>query len=43
MGPERAPAGLVAGYFTDPEGNLIGVAGQRSRREKDYGGALARI
>ncbi len=27
MGPERAPTGLVAGYFTDPEGNLIGVAG----------------
>jgi predicted enzyme related to lactoylglutathione lyase len=27
MGIERAPAGLVAGHFTDPEGNLIGVAG----------------
>ena len=27
MGPERAPAGLVVGHFTDPEGNLIGVAG----------------
>jgi uncharacterized protein len=27
MGPERAPTGLVAGYFTDPEGNLIGVVG----------------
>ncbi|HEY3035029.1 MAG TPA: VOC family protein [Streptosporangiaceae bacterium] len=27
MGPERAPTGLVAGHFTDPEGNLIGVAG----------------
>ena len=27
MGPERAPAGLVIGHFTDPEGNLIGVAG----------------
>ena len=25
--PERAPAGLVAGHFTDREGNLIGVAG----------------
>jgi len=27
MGPERAPSGLVVGHFTDPEGNLIGVAG----------------
>jgi hypothetical protein len=27
MGPDRAPAGLVVGHFTDPEGNLIGVAG----------------
>jgi hypothetical protein len=27
MGPERAPTGLVVGHFTDPEGNLIGVAG----------------
>jgi uncharacterized protein len=27
MGPQRAPTGLVVGYFTDPEGNLIGVAG----------------
>ena len=27
MGPERAPTGLVVGQFTDPEGNLIGVAG----------------
>jgi predicted enzyme related to lactoylglutathione lyase len=27
MGPERSPAGLVVGHFTDPEGNLIGVAG----------------
>jgi hypothetical protein len=27
MGPERAPAGLVVGHFTDPEGNLIGLAG----------------
>jgi len=27
LGPERAPAGLVIGHFTDPEGNLIGVAG----------------
>ena len=26
MGPERAPTGLVIGHFTDPEGNLIGVA-----------------
>jgi uncharacterized protein len=27
IGPERAPTGLVVGHFTDPEGNLIGVAG----------------
>lgn len=27
MGPARAPTGLVVGQFTDPEGNLIGVAG----------------
>ena len=27
MGPARAPAGLVVGHFTDPGGNLIGVAG----------------
>src|SRR6266702_3915495 len=27
MGPERAPTGLVVGHFTDPEGNVIGVAG----------------
>jgi uncharacterized protein len=27
MGPEPAPTGLVVGQFTDPEGNLIGVAG----------------
>ena len=27
MGPERSPSGLVVGHFTDPEGNLIGVAG----------------
>jgi hypothetical protein len=27
LGPERVPAGLVIGHFTDPEGNLIGVAG----------------
>jgi predicted enzyme related to lactoylglutathione lyase len=26
MGPHRAPTGLVVGQFTDPEGNLIGVA-----------------
>jgi predicted enzyme related to lactoylglutathione lyase len=26
MGPEQAPTGLVVGHFTDPEGNLIGVA-----------------
>ena len=28
IGPERAPGrDLVVGHFTDPEGNLIGVAG----------------
>jgi predicted enzyme related to lactoylglutathione lyase len=27
LGPERAPTGLVVGHFTDPEGNLVGVAG----------------
>jgi hypothetical protein len=28
MGPERALAGPVAVYFTDPVGNLIGGAGR---------------
>ena len=27
MGPEGKPGMLVVGHFTDPEGNLIGVAG----------------
>lgn len=27
MRPARSPNGLVVGHFTDPEGNLIGVAG----------------
>jgi hypothetical protein len=27
MGPEGIPGKLVVGQFTDPEGNLIGVAG----------------
>jgi uncharacterized protein len=27
MGPVTAPSGLVVGHFTDPEGNLIGLAG----------------
>ena len=27
MGPEGAPGTLVVGHFTDPEGNLVGVAG----------------
>jgi uncharacterized protein len=28
LGPEKNPAGnLVVGHFTDPEGNLMGVAG----------------
>jgi hypothetical protein len=26
MGPVTAPNGLVIGHFTDPEGNLIGLA-----------------
>lgn len=29
MGPEGTPGALVVGQFTDPEGNLIGVAGPR--------------
>lgn len=27
MGPVTSPNGLVLGHFTDPEGNLMGVAG----------------
>jgi predicted enzyme related to lactoylglutathione lyase len=27
MGPEGTPGTLVVGHFTDPEGNLIGLAG----------------
>ncbi len=27
LGPARSPGGLVVGRFTDPEGNLVGVAG----------------
>jgi predicted enzyme related to lactoylglutathione lyase len=28
MGPEHAPGGeLAVGHFSDPEGNVIGVAG----------------
>lgn len=27
MGPEGEPGTLVVGQFTDPEGNLVGVAG----------------
>ncbi len=27
MGPVTSPNGLVVGHFTDPEGNLMGVAG----------------
>jgi hypothetical protein len=27
MGPEGTPGTIVVGQFTDPEGNLIGVAG----------------
>jgi predicted enzyme related to lactoylglutathione lyase len=29
MGPEGTAGTLVVGHFTDPEGNLIGVAGTR--------------
>ncbi|MGX7678918.1 VOC family protein [Jatrophihabitans sp. DSM 45814] len=29
LGPDRAPTGLIIGHFSDPEGNLIGVAGTR--------------
>ncbi len=27
MGPATSPSGVVVGHFTDPEGNLVGVAG----------------
>jgi predicted enzyme related to lactoylglutathione lyase len=30
MGPATSSNGLVVGHFTDPEGNLIGVAGPSS-------------
>jgi predicted enzyme related to lactoylglutathione lyase len=26
LGPDQAPTGLIVGHFTDPEGNLIGLA-----------------
>ena len=29
MGPEGIPGTLVVGRFTDPEGNLVGVAGTK--------------
>ena len=29
MGPEGAPGGLIVGHLTDPEGNLIGLAGPK--------------
>jgi len=29
MGPEGTAGKLVVGHFTDPEGNLIGIAGER--------------
>ena len=29
MGPEGRPGTLVVGHFTDPEGNLVGVAGTK--------------
>jgi len=43
MGPERAPTGLVAGYFTDPRANLTGAAGPAWPEGNDDGGAPARI
>jgi len=27
MGPEGIPGTLVVGQFTDPDGNMIGIAG----------------
>jgi uncharacterized protein len=27
LGPEHSPSGLVIGHFTDPDGNLVGIAG----------------
>jgi predicted enzyme related to lactoylglutathione lyase len=30
MGPDQAPTGLIVGHFTDPEGNLIGLAATAS-------------
>jgi uncharacterized protein len=29
MGPEGTPGGLIVGWFTDPEGNQVGVAGPK--------------
>ncbi len=30
LGPEKSPSGtLVVGHFTDPEGNLVGIAGPK--------------
>jgi uncharacterized protein len=29
FGPDGVPGKLVVGQFTDPEGNLVGVAGQK--------------
>ena len=29
MGPEGNPGVIVVGHFTDPEGNLVGVAGPK--------------
>jgi uncharacterized protein len=26
LGPAQAPSGLIVGHFTDPEGNLVGLA-----------------
>jgi predicted enzyme related to lactoylglutathione lyase len=35
LGPEPAPTGLVVGHFTDPEGNLIGLAATHSEAVDD--------
>ena len=43
LGPERAPTGLVIGHFTDPEGNLIGVAGAELAEPGPAGPARRRI
>jgi hypothetical protein len=43
MGPERAPTGLVAGYFTDPRATPDRRRGSGVAGGNDYGGAPASI